>query len=102
MPKHFMADPISPLHYAAIHGHLDQVTGGATWQQLASVKSLRSKVTALHCAASFQHLDQIRGGVTIQDLQATLDKKGLSALEEARQSDGFSQIQSIRPNINAV
>jgi hypothetical protein len=69
---------------------------------LASVKSLRSKVTALHCAASFQHLDQIRGGVTIQDLQATLDKKGLSALEEARQSDGFSQIQSIRPNINAV
>jgi ankyrin repeat protein len=84
VPKSIIQDPISPLHYAAIYGHLDQVMGGATWQQLAAVKALRSGASALHCAASYEHLDQIRGGVSAKNLQDARDRKGASALEEAK------------------
>ena len=60
----------TPLHYAATHGHLDQILG-VTAAFLATVKN-NDGWTPLHKAAFYGHLDQVPG-VTVEFLAAQYD-----------------------------
>ena len=82
----------TPLHYAATHGHLDQILG-VTAAFLATIKD-NDGVTPLHKAAANGHLDQVPG-VTAAFLATVKDNDGRTALHTAAWLGHLDQIPGV-------